>query len=723
MKHRYTFLPLLFCAYFQASAQLPDGIVAPDFTATDIQGNTWNLYDLLDQGKSVVLHFGATWCGDCWDYHQSGVMNELVTEYGDDIVPFFIEADDSTTPEDLNGTGGNTQGDWVTGALHPILDDAGWLGDLYVLDDVPRIYHICPSRILTNARGLQAWALYDVHTACNLPFGQFNAAMVRYEGFQGEFCGEKTFQPSVRFQNLGAETITDLQVQVSLNGSPVETRHWTGNLPLYQVAGVGFNPVTVTDNTAVEISIQSVNGQPDEAPDNDVIQVQAVTGAEVNTNFLVLELKTDDYPWETYWEIVDANGNVFHSGGNGGIFTNDYWEGAYPDANTVYRHEVTLPTNGCYEFIIYDQYDDGICCGGGLGYYRLTDVNNLVYFQGGLFTEPEHRPFELSSNTTINDNAAIKDYEGASGDFCGDFTFAPSLDVQNLGANTINSLEIKIFNGGAEIQTFTWNGAIEPSEIAAINLDPLTLNATATLDFVISQVNGQADVYDFQNERRERYFRRKTATTTLRLEFVTDEWGYENYWQMTNSAGDLIATGGNQEIGPTGGGLQTAGPNDPGSYPPFTTINEFIELPDSVNDCYEFLFVDDWGDGIFEPGYIKMIDESGDVLFDFRPLYTYDSRLIDGQFGPNGVGETDRSLAFSLYPNPVSRQLHLELPASGGTLDLKVSDAYGKLVSFEKTALTKQAIDVSKWANGVYFLTLTAGDGRQHTQRVVVVNE
>jgi len=32
---------------------------APDFTATDIHGQTWHLYELLDDGKYVLLDFFA----------------------------------------------------------------------------------------------------------------------------------------------------------------------------------------------------------------------------------------------------------------------------------------------------------------------------------------------------------------------------------------------------------------------------------------------------------------------------------------------------------------------------------------------------------------------------------------------------------------------------------------------------------------------------------------
>ncbi|MFA7330219.1 MAG: redoxin domain-containing protein [Candidatus Delongbacteria bacterium] len=57
-----------------ARAEYAVGVVPPDFTCTDWNGNTWNLADNL--GKVVLLNFGATWCGPCNDE-----MPELQSEF------------------------------------------------------------------------------------------------------------------------------------------------------------------------------------------------------------------------------------------------------------------------------------------------------------------------------------------------------------------------------------------------------------------------------------------------------------------------------------------------------------------------------------------------------------------------------------------------------------------------------------------------------------------
>jgi hypothetical protein len=131
------------CAALVSQAQLPSGSLAPDFTTTDINGNSHNLYDYLSQGYTVVIDVSATWCGPCWNYHNSGALETLHEEHGvengGNVIVMFIEGDGQTTNADLNGTGGNTQGDWVTGTNYIIADDAA-VANILETSYFPTIY-------------------------------------------------------------------------------------------------------------------------------------------------------------------------------------------------------------------------------------------------------------------------------------------------------------------------------------------------------------------------------------------------------------------------------------------------------------------------------------------------------------------------------------------------------------------------------------------------------
>ena len=135
------------------------------------------------------MDMSATWCPPCWSYHTAGTLEDVWMNHGpagapgvsasttDDVVVFYIEADASTTSADLNGTGSNTQGDWVTGVDYYIVDDASLNGP-YALSYFPTIYTICPNRILTESGQASATQHYSVVGNCESANGTTNGALL-----------------------------------------------------------------------------------------------------------------------------------------------------------------------------------------------------------------------------------------------------------------------------------------------------------------------------------------------------------------------------------------------------------------------------------------------------------------------------------------------------------------------------------------------------------------
>lgn len=99
-----------------------------------------------------------------------------------------------------------------------------------------------------------------------------------------------------------------------------------------------------------------------------------------NTSGLIISITTDNFPQETSWELLDDQGIVLHSGGN------------YTGGNTTYIYRLCLE-DGCYEFLIYDSYGDGICCQYGQGSYQVMDGAGNILASGGAFTNSESATF------------------------------------------------------------------------------------------------------------------------------------------------------------------------------------------------------------------------------------------------------------------------------------------------------------------------------------------
>ena len=118
-------------------------------------------------------------------------------------------------------------------------------------------------------------------------------------------------------------------------------------------------------------------------------------GNQCTENVLSLEIRTDNYPTETTWNIKNSAGAILYSGG------------PYNTPNTLNTISLCLPS-ACYTFNIIDGYGDGICCAYGSGYYNIKQGTTTL-ITGGQFGATETKSFcasGTSSNLTLSTSAA-----------------------------------------------------------------------------------------------------------------------------------------------------------------------------------------------------------------------------------------------------------------------------------------------------------------------------
>jgi PKD repeat protein len=249
----------------------------------------------------------------------------------------------------------------------------------------------------------------EIHYGANL----VRAATYGRGIWESELYTPSTLTPEADFSNstakicpLDSVSFTD----ASANASPGWTWYFPGGSPASSNLS---NPSVLYPSTGTyeaSLVVENANGT------DSIAKFVEVTFGNLNLDLLI---QTDQYPSETSWEIIDDNGDVLVSGGG------------YTDQSTLYQQLICLSV-GCYEFVIYDAYGDGICCDFGNGSFELTN-NTDITIQGGSFGSSEIFNFCLEDDNLSLAQTELNTFEMYPNPASDKITFLP----KNIGIYSI----------------------------------------------------------------------------------------------------------------------------------------------------------------------------------------------------------------------------------------------------------------------------------------------
>jgi hypothetical protein len=278
----------------------------------------------------------------------------------------------------------------------------------------------------------------------------------------------------------------------------------------------------------------------------------------------------------------------------------------------------------------------------------------------------------------------------------------PIVIIQNTGSTNLTSLIIKYNVAGGTISTFNWTGNLkflEKTEVV-LPVDGIAFWDSGTsnvFEATISEPNGLADEYAFNNTYRSPFDAFARYTNNLEFELRTNNKPFENYYRLYDSKGDLVF--------------------EKSSFIASTVYKESLQLSPG---CYSLVFTDTGEDGLYfwantsqGSGYFRLRENNITKSFQaqFGNVFRYDFYSA----GSVGVDEIEQNTSLSVFPNPSSSSFFIEMKGyQGSDVEIEVFNQLGqKIMTKDKTIVNAKEtteLDLSAFNTGVYIVQLKNGE-------------
>lgn len=319
----------------------------------------------------------------------------------------------------------------------------------------------------------------------------------------------------------------------------------------------------------------------------------------------------------------------------------------------------------------------------------VTETTQLI--PSGSGTSPTITGLDNPNDVNLRSIADIEDTCATS--------VAPSVNIQNTGQNDVTSVDITYNVNGGTPETYTWTGTLSSLQSTDVQLPAISFTPQAT-NTVSASVAG--DDFNDNNDQANTFDAAVETVGSIDLTVVTDDWSEELTWNFTDSSGTIL------ESGSYSGGTGTAGDDR-------TTFEYRFNFDD---DCITFNASDSFGDGLTTGGNggIELEDANGVSIYAFNADFGSGFSVQFDSDGVLGLGDNDVT-AVTISPNPASTVLNID---NADSASIEIYNMLGQIMLTQGNIANSQAVDVSQYAAGTYFVKISNGE-ISTTKKFVVV--
>lgn len=289
-------------------------------------------------------------------------------------------------------------------------------------------------------------------------------------------------------------------------------------------------------------------------------------------------------------------------------------------------------------------------------------------------------------------------------------TVSPVIVIRNNGSENLTSLDIEYSVNGGTPQSYNWTGNLSFLEKDEIELEEILFNVMDENSLVISSVNtnGVGDDYLINDTYIKPFDEAMHISNQIRLVMITDDNPEETTWEVFNSNGDVILSG---------GPYTQAG----------TVIQEYHDI--EVEDCYRFLIYDAGNNGLcceYGAGAWGLYDADGNVEIGTGGMFAGRDSVNFEVGGFTGVTNSSyQESSYSVYPNPTNGISNITLDLNKEeNISYSIFNILGKEVKSVDLGLLQPGekiypVNMLDYEPGIYFISLNISD-KSYTHKLIL---